>query len=139
MSAPYDSPFSRPGLVRVVGFSQPARIPSSREEFLQAVRAVRPPAVREVAWPAAGAAAGAILWWPSHPVLGGLMGLSAGRNLPRLLRPEEQAGALGNVGQMAAAVLGSLLLGSPGQGSKLGFGLGWIAGGLLLHWGGMRR
>ena len=128
--------------IRVVGSGSDTalvvRKPSSVGEFLNSIGATSGADGPDNIGPIVGAAVGGLMYRNSHPILGVFGGAILGKNLPVLLVAEHRKTAVCNIGIAAACVAGSLIGAKRGH-PVIGFGLGWLTGGLIVHYGGFRR
>ena len=104
---------------------EPVR-PSSFQDFLRRMSITAPRDVPDGYRTVGGAVAGAFLW-RNHRALGLIGGASVGRNLPALLHPTDRKIALTNMAVTGTAIFSSLSL---PRHPRIGFILGWLAGGL---------
>lgn len=102
--------------------------------FLQDLRSGVTPDLKTLAPLGVGAAAGAY-FWKRHRVLGGLAGGVIGANGPALLEAHSRRDALCNIGQVGSGVIGSKLM---KRRPVVGFILGWLGGGAVTHFAGLR-
>jgi hypothetical protein len=128
--------------IRVVGSDSDTALvvhkPSSVGEFLNSIGATSDAGGPDSIGPIVGAAVGGLMYRKTHPILGVFGGAILGKNLPAMLVPEHRSAAVCNIGIAAACVAGSLIGGKRGH-SVIGFGLGWLTGGLIVHYGGFRK
>jgi len=111
------------------------RKPSSVAQFVRGVAASAKCELPDDTLTIAGGALG-VLTMPEHRVLGAVGGASLGRNVPALLDPEYRRDALCNMAHTGSGVLGSLIAKAhPG----VGFVLGYLLGGAIIHFGGFRK
>lgn len=114
------------------------RVPTSVRGFADAVIGTVPTTddvPDDIGSIAGGVVAGYYGLKHGHPVLGAIGGMSAGRNLPLVFKPEQRRGALVNMAHTGAGVLGSLAAKKhPGW----GFALAWVATGVAIHYFNLR-
>lgn len=110
--------------------------------FLQDLRSGVTPELKTIAPLGVGAAAGVFMsrrimgmGGTKGRVLGGVTGGVIGANIPALLEEHSRRDALCNIGQVGTGVVGARVMrGSP----VIGFLLGYLGGGAITHFAGLR-
>ena len=103
--------------------------------FFRDINDSRPADVPDHIGTIAGAVVGGIALRSKHPMLGIIGGASLGRNMPAMFKDDVRRLAMRNLVTTGGGVLGSLY--SPKH-PILGFGIGWILGGVAAYVGGLK-